>query len=100
MLNSPAKSGAAAADAFFMNVMRRMRESSESRKAVKELAHVSASNQEVQDYEKIVREMNLRLAELFYAGDLTAISEQFGFPMATLQALYHKAGSGLFCKRI
>jgi hypothetical protein len=52
------------------------------------------------DYEKIVREMNLRLAELFYAGDLTAISEQFGFPMATLQALYHKAGSGLFCKRI
>jgi hypothetical protein len=49
-----------------------------------------STRQDGPDYEKIVSEMNLRLQELFYAGDLTAISEQFGFPIATLQALYQK----------
>ena len=58
--------------------------------------NLADSTEEVPHYEKIVREMNIRLARLFYAGDLAGISEKFGFPMAALQAIYHKAGVTLF----
>jgi hypothetical protein len=40
------------------------------------------SQQDVPDYEKLVKKMNLRLAEIFYAGDLTAM----------LHSLYQKLG--------
>jgi hypothetical protein len=92
MLNSPAEGGTGAANAFYRNVQHRVQASRESRKILNELLIKMRSQQDVPDYEKLVKEMNVRLAELFYAGDLTAISEQFGFPMATLQALHQKLG--------
>jgi hypothetical protein len=92
MLNSPAETGTEAANAFYRTVQHRVQASRESRKILNELLIKMSSQQDISDYEKIVREMNVRLAELFYAGDLTAISAQFGFPMATLQALHQKVG--------
>jgi hypothetical protein len=89
MLNSPT-GGTAAGNAFYRNVQRRVEASRESRQILSELLMQMSTRQDGPDYEKIVSEMNLRLQELFYAGDLTAISEQFGFPIATLQALYQK----------
>jgi hypothetical protein len=89
MLNSPT-GGTAAGNAFYRDVQCRVQASRESRRILNEGLIEMNKRQDVPDYEKIVRQMNLRLAELFYAGDLTAISEQFGFPMTTLQAVYQK----------
>jgi hypothetical protein len=71
-----------AANAFYRNVQHRVQASRESRKILKELLIKMRSQQDVPDYEKLVKKMNLRLAEIFYAGDLTAM----------LHSLYQKLG--------
>jgi hypothetical protein len=64
MLNSPAETGADAANAFYSSVVRRVDEARKARQAVLKLAHVSASNKEVPDYAEIVRQINICIAEI------------------------------------
>jgi hypothetical protein len=59
MLNSPC--GTAAGNAFYANVVRRV---AAWRDSCIEMAYVAASNEDVPDYAKIVRQTNLCIAEI------------------------------------
>jgi hypothetical protein len=62
MLNSPAESGVAAGNAFFVSVVRRAHESRERRILLNEV--LSQMYKQEPDYAEIVRQINICLAEI------------------------------------
>jgi hypothetical protein len=86
-LNSPAESGTAAGNAFYANVMRRAQESRERRIVLNEVL-AQMYKQEMPDYEEIVRQINLCLAQATSVVNRRELAQELrNIPLAELENL-------------
>jgi hypothetical protein len=86
MLNSPAESGAAAGNAFYMDVQRRVEASRESRRI---LIH-ETNKQAVPDYAEIVSQINLCLAEIRPHVPMVELTQMLTNPTEEIENLLKK----------
>jgi hypothetical protein len=87
MLNSPAGSGTAAGNAFYASVQLRLAQSREARIVLNEVLS-QMCGQELPNYEEIVRQINLCLAQVASVLNRRDLTQQVrNVPLAELESL-------------